>query len=39
MTLDNLLKINPLKQEAPDERKLLGLINAASDRLNDAENV
>ena len=39
MTLDNLFKINQLKQEAPDEREILGLINAANDRLNDAEKV
>jgi hypothetical protein len=39
MTLDNLLKIKQLKQEAPDEREIQGLVNAAKDRLNDADNV
>jgi len=39
MTLDNLLKISQLKLEAPDERELQGLIKAANDRLNDAENM
>lgn len=38
MTLENLLKISQLKQEAPDKRELLGLINSANVRLIDAQN-
>ena len=38
MTLDNLLKIHQLQEEAPDKREFDGLLKAASDRLTDAEN-
>ena len=38
MTLENLLKIRELHEEAADKREFEGLLNAASDRLNDAEN-
>ena len=38
MTLENLVKIHELKKEAADTREFEGLINAANDRLNDAEN-
>lgn len=38
MTLENLVKIRELHEEAADKREFEGLLNAASDRLNDAEN-
>jgi hypothetical protein len=38
MTLENLFKINQLKQEKPDKREFSGLVNAANDRLTDARN-
>jgi hypothetical protein len=38
MTLENLVRINQLKQEAPDKREIEGLIKAANDRLVDAQN-
>jgi len=38
MILENLLRIKQLQQEAPDGREFKGLVNAAVDRLNDAEN-
>lgn len=38
MTLDNLVRIGQLNSEPPDKREIEGLIRAAIDRLNDAEN-
>lgn len=38
MTLENLVRIRELNKEAADKREFMGLVNAASDRLNDAEN-
>lgn len=38
MTLENLVQIRQLKNEAPDKREFEGLVRAAIDRLNDAEN-
>jgi hypothetical protein len=38
MTLENLVRIHELNKEATDKREFIGLVNAASDRLNDAEN-
>jgi len=38
MTLENLLRINQLKREPPDRREFEGLLNAATDRLKDAQN-
>ena len=38
MTLDNLLKIHQLRQEAPDKREFEGLLKAAAERLEDAKN-
>ncbi|MFV2058746.1 MAG: hypothetical protein ACC707_19965 [Thiohalomonadales bacterium] len=38
MTLGNLVRIHELNKEAADNREFIGLVNAASDRLNDAEN-
>jgi hypothetical protein len=37
MTLDNLLKIHQLQQEAPDRREFDGLVKAALDRLADSQ--
>ena len=38
MTLENLLRIKQLHSELADKREFDGLVNAAVDRLNDAEN-
>jgi hypothetical protein len=38
MTLENLVRIHQLNKESADKREFEGLVNAASDRLNDAEN-
>ena len=38
MTLENLVRIRQLNIEPPDKREIRGLISAAVDRLNDAEN-
>ncbi|MBT3206509.1 MAG: hypothetical protein HOM14_02890 [Gammaproteobacteria bacterium] len=38
MTLENLLKIKQLKNEAADKREFERLLKSAVDRLNDAEN-
>ena len=38
MTLENLVRINQLKREPPDRREFEGLLNAATDRLKDAQN-
>ncbi len=38
MTLENLVRIRQLNLEPPDKREYEGLIKAAIDRLNDAEN-
>lgn len=38
MTLNNLVKIRELHEEAADKREFEGLFNAACDRLNDAQN-
>ncbi|MCU7928884.1 MAG: hypothetical protein KZQ97_20965 [Candidatus Thiodiazotropha sp. (ex Dulcina madagascariensis)] len=38
MTLENLVRINELHNEPPDKREFEGLLIAAGDRLNDAEN-
>jgi hypothetical protein len=38
MILENLVRIHQLNKEAADKREFDGLVNAASDRLNDAEN-
>lgn len=38
MTLENLVRIHELNKETADKREFMGLVNAASDRLNDAEN-
>ncbi len=38
MTLENLVRINQLKQEVPDKAEFEGLLKAALDRLNDAQN-
>lgn len=38
MTLENLVRIHELNKEAVDKREFMGLVNAASDRLNDAKN-
>ena len=38
MTLENLVRIRQLNIEPPDKREIGGLISAAVDRLNDAEN-
>ena len=38
MTLENLVRIHELNQEAPNKREFEGLVNAATDRLNDSEN-
>lgn len=38
MTLENLVRINQLKREPPDRREFEGLVNAATDRLKDAQN-
>ena len=38
MTLENLVRIHELNKEATDKREFTGLLNAASDRLNDAKN-
>jgi hypothetical protein len=38
MTLENLVRIHQLNKEAADKREIDGLVNASSDRLNDAEN-
>lgn len=39
MTLENLVKIHQLNKEAPDQREFDGLVKAAVERLNDAENM
>lgn len=38
MTLENLVRIEELKEESPDDREFEGLVKAAVDRLNDSEN-
>ena len=38
MTLENLVRIHQLKQEEPNKQEFEGLVNSATDRLNDAEN-
>ena len=38
MTLENLVKIQQLKAEPPERNELDGLVNAALDRLADAQN-
>ena len=38
MTLENLVRIKALNNEPPDKREFEGLVRAAADRLNDAEN-
>lgn len=38
MTLENLVRIRQLNSEPPDQREIEGLVKAAIDRLNDAEN-
>jgi hypothetical protein len=38
MTLENLVRIRKLNAEPPDKREFEGLVSAAIDRLNDAEN-
>jgi len=38
MTLENLVRIRQLNIEPPDKREFEGLVRAAIDRLNDAEN-
>lgn len=38
MTLENLVRIRQLNTEPPDKREIEGLVRAAIDRLNDAEN-
>ncbi len=38
MTLENLVRINQLKQEPPDKKEFTGLLSSALDRLNDAQN-
>lgn len=38
MTLENLVKIKQLHSEPPDKQEFEGLVSAAIDRLNDAEN-
>ena len=38
MTLENLVRIHELNKEAPNKREFEGLVNAATDRLNDSEN-
>lgn len=38
MTLENLVRIKELHNEPPDKREFEGLLIAARDRLNDAEN-
>jgi hypothetical protein len=38
MTLENLVRIKELHSEPPDKREIEGLVSAAADRLNDAEN-
>jgi len=38
MTLENLARIRELHNEPPDKREFEGLVKAAVDRLNDAEN-
>ena len=38
MTLENLLKIQQLHQEASNQREFSGLLKAALDRLKDSEN-
>ena len=39
MTLENLLRIHQLNKEAPDQHEFYGLVKAAVERLNDAENM
>ncbi len=38
MTLENLVRIKQLNSEPSDKREFEGLVRAAVDRLNDAEN-
>jgi hypothetical protein len=38
MSLENLVRIKKLNNEPPDKRDIEGLIKAATERLNDAEN-
>ncbi len=38
MTLENLVRVNALHIEPPDRREFEGLVKAAVERLNDAEN-
>ena len=38
MTLDNLLKINQLNEEPPDNNEFNGLVKAAVERLEDSQN-
>jgi hypothetical protein len=39
MTLENLVRIHQLNKEAPNQREFDGLVKAAVERLNDAENM
>jgi hypothetical protein len=38
MSLEKLVRIKKLNNEPPDKREFEGLIKAATERLNDAEN-
>jgi len=38
MALENLVRIGQLKKEPPDKREIEGVVGAAIDRLNDAQN-
>ncbi len=38
MTLENLVRINQLKQEPADKKEFTGLLTSALERLNDAQN-
>ncbi len=37
-SLDNLVRIKQLNSKPPDKREITGLMNAAIDRLKDAQN-